>query len=35
MTLQRPARDTRLDLLHGWLQLQTFASSSAATVQCL
>ncbi len=24
--LQRPARDTRLDLLRGWLQLQIFAS---------
>lgn len=26
MTLQRPPRDTRLDLLRGWLQLQIFAS---------
>ncbi len=25
-TLQRPPRDTRLDLLRGWLQLQIFAS---------
>jgi hypothetical protein len=26
MTLQRPPRDTRLDLVRGWLQLQIFAS---------
>ncbi|MDO9707252.1 OpgC domain-containing protein [Paracraurococcus lichenis] len=26
MSLQRPPRDTRLDLLRGWLQLQIFAS---------
>lgn len=28
--LQRPPRDTRLDLLRGWLQLQIFASHAMA-----
>lgn len=32
MQLQRPPRDTRLDLLRGWLQLQIFASHAHGSI---